>query len=184
VALEVALRYSEELLIGVTSLLIIIPLITAGSDCDSLGLPFQPPLVAFGAPLTAGSHLPTALDKDDPNRLLTRGMPGGDVEELLRALWLVTTELMHYGSIVHVRPQCWDDVDVAYLEEFMALLRETLDVIPYGFTLLLPVALQIPRVAGPHVGALEVFGEDLLEILPTIDRVSGQVIESNPSRVG
>jgi hypothetical protein len=106
VALEVALRYSDELLSGVTSLLIIIPLITAGSDCDSLGLPFQPPLVAFGAPLAAGSHLPTALDKDDPIRLLTRGMPGGDVEELLRALWLVTTELMHYGLIVHVRPQC------------------------------------------------------------------------------
>jgi hypothetical protein len=35
-----------------------------------------------------------------------RGMPGGDVEELLRGLWLVTAELMHQDSVVHVRPEC------------------------------------------------------------------------------
>jgi hypothetical protein len=49
--------------------------------------------------------------------------------------------------------------------------------------LLLPATLQIPRVVGPHVGALEVSDEDLFNILPTIDRVSGQVIEPSPSRV-
>jgi hypothetical protein len=51
----------------------------------------------------------------------------------------------------------------------MALLGETLDVILQGFTLLLLATLQIPGVAGLHVCALKVVGEDLLEILPTID---------------
>jgi hypothetical protein len=66
----------------------------------------------------------------------------------------------------------------------MALLGETLDVILQGFTLLLLATLQIPGVAGLHVCALKVVGEDLLEILPTIDRVSGQVIESSVGCVG
>jgi hypothetical protein len=51
----------------------------------------------------------------------------------------------------------------------MALLGETLDVILQGFTLLLLATLQITGVAHPHVRALKVTGEYLLEILPTID---------------
>jgi hypothetical protein len=38
------------------------------------------------------------------------------------------------------------------------------------------VALQVPGVARMHVRALEVAGEDLLEILPAIDDVSWQMI--------
>jgi hypothetical protein len=90
------------------TLLVIMPLITAGGDCDSLGLPLRPPLVAFGTPVCAitscleqrpstatESRLPIVLDEDGPNLLLARGMPGRDVEELLNGLWLVTIELMH-----------------------------------------------------------------------------------------
>jgi hypothetical protein len=36
----------------------------------------------------------------------------------------------------------------------------------------------------PHVCALNVAGEDLLEIFPTIDRVSGQVNEPSSGCVG
>jgi hypothetical protein len=46
------------------------------------------------------------------------------------------------------------------------------------------IALYMPRVAGPHICALEIAGQDLLEILPVIDRVSGQVIEPGSGRVG
>jgi hypothetical protein len=35
------------------TLLVIMPLITAGGDRDSLGPPLRPPLVAFGAPVCA-----------------------------------------------------------------------------------------------------------------------------------
>jgi hypothetical protein len=55
----------------------------------------------------------------------------------------------------------------------MTLLGETSDVVPLGFTLLLLRTLEILGVTRLHVRALKVAGEDLLEILPTIDRVSG-----------
>jgi hypothetical protein len=55
----------------------------------------------------------------------------------------------------------------------MTLSGETWDVVPQGFPLFLSAPLQIPRVTRPHVRALKVAGEDLLEILPTIDCVSG-----------
>jgi hypothetical protein len=48
----------------------------------------------------------------------------------------------------------------------------------------LPATLQISGIVGPHICALKVTGEDLLEILPTIDLVSGQLIEPNSKRVG
>jgi hypothetical protein len=58
---------------------------------------------------------------------------GGDVMDLLRGLWLVTTELVHQGSACCAGPECRGDVDVANLREFMTLLGETPDVIPQGF---------------------------------------------------
>jgi hypothetical protein len=50
-ALEIALSSDNKLLIGVTNILVIVTLVVAGSDHDSLGLPLWPPFVAFGAPL-------------------------------------------------------------------------------------------------------------------------------------
>jgi hypothetical protein len=58
----------------------------------------------------------------------------------------------------------------------MAHLGESSDVILEGFTHLLPTTLQVPRVVGSHMRALEIASEDLLEVLPTIDRVPQQVI--------
>jgi hypothetical protein len=78
------------------------------TDCDSLGPLLQPPLVTFGAPLhaligclggrpstTVRGHLPTARYKNGPDGLLTKGVPGGNVKELLGGLWVVVAELMH-----------------------------------------------------------------------------------------
>jgi hypothetical protein len=58
-----------------------------------------------------------------------------------------------------------------------------LDVISKGFARLLPATLQIPRVAWMHVHALEVAGEDLLEVIPTIDDVSWEMIQLGPGRI-
>jgi hypothetical protein len=104
-------------------------------------------------------------------------VPGGNVEELIRDLWLVMSELMHQGLTVCVRPERWDDVNIVDFWELMTLLGETPDVVPHGFDLFLPAPLQIPGVTRPHVCALKVIGEDFLEILPTIDWVSRQVVE-------
>jgi hypothetical protein len=111
-------------------------------------------------------------------------MPSGDVEEFFCGLWLVTTELLYQGSTVRVGLERRDDIYVIDLGEFMTLLGEALDVIPQGFPLLLPVTLQIPGIARPNVCARKVASEDLLKILPTIDRVSGQVIETSSGDVG
>jgi hypothetical protein len=43
----------------------------------------------------AGGHFLTVLYKNGHDRLLTRGIPSGNVEELLHGLWLVMAELMH-----------------------------------------------------------------------------------------
>jgi hypothetical protein len=66
----------------------------------------------------------------------------------------------------------------------MTLSGETPDVVPQGFALHLLATLPIPGVTRPHVCASKVAGEDLLEILPTIDRVFGQVNEPSSRRVG
>jgi hypothetical protein len=52
-ALEVTLSGGNRLLVGVIGLLVVVTLITAGSNYDPLGLLLWPPLVAFGAPLCA-----------------------------------------------------------------------------------------------------------------------------------
>jgi hypothetical protein len=66
----------------------------------------------------------------------------------------------------------------------MAFLGELSNVISEGLAWLLLATLQILGVAHPHVCALEVAGEDLLEILLAINHVSMQVVKPGPSRVG
>jgi hypothetical protein len=157
-----------------------------------------PPPIAFDAPhrslvggcgrcsptTTQNCHS-TALHKDSPDRLLARGVPYGDVKELLHDIWLFTAEIVHQGLAGHVRPEHQYNVGVVDLVgEFMTFSGKTPDVIQQGHPLLMLIALYMPRVAVPHICALEIAGKDLLEILPVIDRVSGQVIEPGSGRVG
>jgi hypothetical protein len=51
--LEVVFSDGNELLIGIINLLLIVALVTAGSDYDLLGSPLWSPLVAFSTPLCA-----------------------------------------------------------------------------------------------------------------------------------
>jgi hypothetical protein len=117
--LEVALGSGNELLVRIVSLLVVVTPVATGNDCDALGSPLWPPLVAFGAPLCALAGclewrpstatrgcLPITLDENGPNRLLTRGVLGGDVEQLLRSLWLIAAELIHQGSTARAGPEC------------------------------------------------------------------------------
>jgi hypothetical protein len=149
-----------------------------------------PSLVSLGGtpppppPIATRGHLLAALNENGPNCLLARGLTGGDVENLLRGLRLVTAELMHQGSIVSARPEHRNDISVADLGEFVTLSGETRDVVPQGFAMLLSATLQIPRIAEPHVCALKVAGKDILEIFPTINQVSRQVIEPGSRRLG
>jgi hypothetical protein len=97
--MKIMLSNGDELLIGVANILVIVTIVIAGSDHDSLGPPFRPPFVAFGIPLhalvgclgghpstTTRGHFPAVLYENGPDCLLARGIPGGDVEELLHGL--------------------------------------------------------------------------------------------------
>jgi hypothetical protein len=83
-----------------------------------------------------------------------------------------------------VGPEYRNDVSITYLWELITLLREATNVFPEGFAWLLLITLQILGVDGSHIGALEVVGEDLLEILLTIDLVSLQMVQPCPGQVG
>jgi hypothetical protein len=142
-ALEIPLDSDNKFLIRVIDLLVIVSLVSTGHKCDLLGSPLEPPLAAFNAPLcpiagcfgwhlsaAAGDCLPIALDKNGPDYLFTGGMPGGDIEQLLRGLWLVLAELMHKGLTACAGLEYRDEVDVTDLGEVMAFSGETLNVIP------------------------------------------------------
>jgi hypothetical protein len=142
-ALEVMLSSGNELLVGVIVLVVNVARVIAGSDCESLGSSLWPPLVAFGGPrctltnclegcplTTNGGCLHVTLDQKGLNCLLARGMPGGNVEQLLHGLWLITAELMQQGLILCARPEFQDDVDVTHLGELVALPGECPNVIP------------------------------------------------------
>jgi hypothetical protein len=60
-------------------------------------------------------------------------------------------------------------MDIADRWEFMALLGESSDVILEGFAWLLSATLQVLGVTRSHIRALEVFGDNLLDILSAID---------------
>jgi hypothetical protein len=86
-----------------------------------------------------------------------------------RAEWQyqVAPWMTHYA-----RPECGDEAGVAHHKELVALQGEVPNVISEGFARPLLATHQVPGVAGPHICALEVAGEDLLEILLIVDHVS------------
>jgi hypothetical protein len=130
---------------SVTSVLVVIALIVAGQECDSLWSPLWTPLVALSTPpstlvgylgwhpsTAAGGRLGAALHENSPDHFLARGMPGGDVEEFFCGLWLVKAELVYKGSTVCAGLEHRDDIGIADLGEFMTFLGDAPDVIPQG----------------------------------------------------
>jgi hypothetical protein len=81
------------------------------------------------------------------------------------------------------REEGHDNVGVGDVGELGALLGETPDVIPEGFTRLLLAALEIPRVAGVHVGSLEVPLEHSHKVVLVVDLLRWEVLEPGSSGV-
>jgi hypothetical protein len=105
--LRIMLGSGDQFLIRVTSIIVVITLVIAGSNHDSLWSLLRPHLVTSSTPpctlvdclgwhppTTARGHLGAILHENSPDRLLARGMPGGDVEGFFCGIWLVTAELM------------------------------------------------------------------------------------------
>jgi hypothetical protein len=93
-ALEIMLGGHDKLLVGVARFFVIV--IAAGSDCDLPGASLLPLLAALSAFLSAfaagfgwccstaaGDRLPVAKNKSSHDGLLSRGMPHGDIKQLL-----------------------------------------------------------------------------------------------------
>jgi hypothetical protein len=144
-ALEVTVGRGDMFFIGVISFLVVVALITTSSNCDLLGAPLWPPLIVFGATIdtfasslgqcpstTSVGHLSIALDENGPDCLLTGGVLGGNVQQLLCGLQLIMAEFMCEGSATTVGPEHRDGVSIANLEEFVALPGEPPNVIPEG----------------------------------------------------
>ena len=84
--------------------------------------------------------------EDRSDRLLARGMAGGDVEELLSGSWALTSELVNQGLIGGPALESSYDVGVGDVGQLVALPGETPDVPTKSFSGLLSVVFEIPWV--------------------------------------
>jgi hypothetical protein len=121
--------------------------------------------------------------KDGTNRLLAGGKVGDDVHQTIGSDGGVAAQLSDQLFAGGAREEGHDNVRVGDVGELSALLGEMPDVILEGFTRLLLVASEIPRVAGAHVGSLEVPLEHSHKVVPVVDLLRWEVLEPGSSGV-
>jgi hypothetical protein len=76
--------------------------------------------------------------------LLTTGLLGGDVQELPRCARSLMAKYVDEHFASHAANEGIDDVGIGDAGELIALLGETLDVLPEGLVGPLPVVAEIP----------------------------------------
>ena len=81
----------------------------------------------------------------------------------------------------HVANEGIDHVSVGDVGELIALLGETLDVLLESLVGPLPTVVEVPRVQGLSVHALEVPDKDGAEISLGADAVGLKLLEPSPS---
>jgi hypothetical protein len=118
-----------------------------------------PPMATFTLPRTKVA--PTAFS---PEVCLS-----GDIQQLLGGTRLIPSKLLDQGMTHLAGLEFQDDVSIGHPRELVALSGEAPNLISEGFTQLLPIALQVPGVAKTHIRAMDVAGEDVLEILPVFN---------------
>ena len=111
-----------------------------------------------------------------------RRQQGGNIQELPRHAWGPTAERMDERLIGHAADEGVDDVGVGDVGELIALLGETLDVLPEGLVGPLPVVVEVLRVPRPSVCALEVADEDGAKVAPAADAARLELLEPSSSR--
>jgi hypothetical protein len=75
-------------------------------------------------------------------------------------------------------------VGVGDVGELGTLPGEAPDVIPEGFTRFLLAAPEVPRVAGAHIGPLEISLKHPHEIIPVVDLSRWEILEPGSGGVG
>jgi hypothetical protein len=109
------------------------------------------------------------LPEDGLDCLLTRGKLGGDVHQLACPGGSLATQLAHQVAASGAGEERADDIRVGDVGQLGALLRESSDVVPEGFSRLLAAASEIPGVPRAHVCALEVADEGFDQVVPVGD---------------
>ena len=113
----------------------------------------------------AGILIPLCLAlgavKNCPDRLLARGVAGGDVERLLGGSWALMSQLMNQELVDGLGQESSYDIGFGDIGRLVVLLGEAPDVPTKGFSGLLSIVFEIPWVPRTRVCALEVFHEDL-----------------------
>ena len=99
--------------------------------------------------------------KNRSDRLLTRGMAGGNVEELLGNSRALVSQLVNQGLVGGPGQERSYNIGVGDVRQLVALLGEVLDVPTKSFPDLLSIVFEIPWVPRTRVCALEVSHEDL-----------------------
>ena len=109
-------------------------------------------------------HILLCLDfevvEDRSDRLLARGVAGGDVEELLGGSRALMSQLVNQGLAGGPRQESSYDISVGDIGQLIALSGETPDVPTKGFSGLLSIVFEITGVPKTCVCALEVPHED------------------------
>jgi hypothetical protein len=124
------------------------------------------------------------LPEDGFDRLLTRGELGGNVHQLARPGGSLATQLAHQVAASGAGEKRADDIRVGDVGQLVALLQESPDVVPEGFSRLLGVASEIPGVPRAHVCALEVAGEGFDQVVPVGDLRRGHMLQPGSGGVG
>jgi hypothetical protein len=70
-----------------------------------------------------------------------------------------------------------DDIGISNVGQLDALPGEAMDVLAESFIWLLAAALEVPRVARAHIGALEVPYENLYKVSPVVDASGRKVLK-------
>jgi hypothetical protein len=122
--------------------------------------------------------------KDGTNCLLAGGKFGDDVHQPVGSEWGVTAQLSDQLLAGGSREEGHDHVRVGDVGEFGALPGEAPDVISEEFTQFLLATPEVPRVAGVHVGPLEVSLKHPHEIVPVMDLSRWEILEPGSSGVG
>ena len=145
-----------------------------------------PILFIFLAPLRGGAFvwvralgfdLVSASAEYRSDHHLTRGVVGGDVEQVAGGTGFQAAKLVDQGLAVHPGEECADDICVDDIKEGVTSLGEPVDVIPLGLAGLLLVALEVPGIPRTDVHPLEVYDKDPLEVCPVADAVVREEFE-------
>jgi hypothetical protein len=101
---------------------------------------------------------------------------GDDVHQLVGSGGGVAAQLSDKLFASGSREEGHDDVRVGDVGKLGALFGETLDIVMQRLVRLLFTTPEVPRVAGAHVGPLEVPLEHSHQIVPVVNLSRGEIL--------